>query len=168
MIVTVSVKMYRYECDVCEKIFEAKNSSSIFTFTRVKDTIFQPNIPSNIQIYINYDPGLETQSQLVTLSIKSYICKGGKLCGLVKKYGRTLRDPICHEVQNGLSYLGVYDENGLLKGPDFHFLIGDSVLYNPSINYPTQDGAYFYYSAPFAIRGSFDQNKQLVKLAIKV
>ena len=100
-----------------------------------------------------------------------HVCKNGQLCGVVKKYGRRLRDPICDQVcleslQNGAipAYIGYHDPiTGYPMGSTFHTLIGDSILYSPDGKYPGNSNAYIYKSSTFAIRGSFDQYGLLIK-----
>ena len=41
-------------------------------------------------------------------------------------------------------------------------MIGNSIIYNPNSIFPTEDAAYIYLGAPFALKGSFDENKQLI------
>ena len=100
-----------------------------------------------------------------------HICKNGQLCGVVKKYGRRLRDPICDKIcpkslRNGAlpAYIGYHHPiTGYPIGPTFHTLIGGSILYSPDKNYPGNNNAYIYKSSTFAIKGSFDQHGLLIK-----
>ena len=50
----------------------------------------------------------------------------------------------------------------MAKGPTFNILIGNSIIYNPNSTFPTEAAAYIYLGAPFALKGSFDENKQLI------
>ena len=113
--------------------------------------------------------GNKNENEIATLI--GHVCKNGQLCGVVKKYGKRLRDPICDKVcleslQNGAipAYIGYHDPiNGYPMGPTFHTLIGDSILYSPDGKYPGNSNAYIYKSSTFAIRGSFDQYGLLIK-----
>ena len=66
-------------------------------------------------------------------SIIGHICKNGKLCGHVLKFGLRIRDPVCDIVQHhNLAYVGYHDPiSGDSLGPTIHVLVGTSVLYNP-------------------------------------
>ena len=152
-------------------IFEATdlNPDSHTSFTKLDSAFFQPHLPSLIKVIAHYPnatlKAIVNEKHEITFGISSYICQDGKLCGLVKKYGRMLRDPtICHKVQEEpLSLIALFDEKGNQQGPTFHFLIGDSIIYNPTGHFPTTSAAYLYYGAPFALFGSFDQNKQMIE-----
>ena len=152
-------------------IFEATdlNTDSHTFFRKLDSAFFQPHLPSWIKVVAHYPNATMAQiidkKHQITFRISSYICQDGKLCGLVKKYGRMLRDTtICHEIeQEPLSLIALFDEDGNQQGPTFNFLIGDSLIYNPSGHFPTTSAAYLYYGAPFALLGSFDQTKQMVE-----
>ena len=67
-----------------------------------------------------------------------HICKDGKLCGHILKFGRRLRDPLCdREQSNLLTYVGYHNPiSGEPEGPTITMLIGESIIYNPSGKYP--------------------------------
>ena len=67
-----------------------------------------------------------------------HICKNGKLCGHILKFGRRLRDPLCDRGQsNLLAYVGYHNPiSGEPEGPTITMLIGDSIIYNPSGKFP--------------------------------
>ena len=53
------------------------------------------------------------------------------------KYGKRLRDPLCDVFVDGLAYVGYHHPySGIPEGPTFTFLIGGSLLYNPSGSLP--------------------------------
>ena len=85
-----------------------------------------------------------------SLIVESYICKSGRLCGYVKKYGIRARDTItytCNEIkfeppskkiqrfndEDGLVYFGFHDGiTGKSVGPIYKRLLGNR--YNMSIS----------------------------------
>ena len=124
---------------------------------------------NNLLLFFYYHVGSESiNSNIISIFI-SNVCENGQLCGLVKKYGRRLRDPICDKIcleslERSPAYVAYHDPlTGNPIGPTFHTLIGESILYSPNGLYPGQNNAYIYKSVSFAIKGSFDQYGLLVK-----
>ena len=80
----------------------------------------------------------DVQNVVPAQNFLGHICKNGKLCGHILKFGRRLRDPLCdREVSNLLGYVGYHNPiSGEPEGPTITMLIGDSILYNPSGKFP--------------------------------
>ena len=101
--------------------------------------------------------GIKSVNSNIIAIFKSHVCKNGQLCGLVKKYGRRLRDPICDKIcleslESLPSYVAYHDPlTGNPVGPTFYSLIGESISYSPNGVYPGKNNAYIYKSVSFAI-----------------
>ena len=154
------------------KLFTGKpirsiNGKNTFRFTKIKsDLFFQPHIESTIEVKpIELGVKIEnTDNTDNTITFKGFICKHGHLCGLVKRFGQILRDySFCTDIAQVLAYVGFHNPEGHLVGPSFDVLHGNSVIYNLNSGFPTENAAYIYYGGNFAIYGSFDENKQLIK-----
>ena len=145
-----------------KKIYFSGNCNENLGVVKLKtDAILDP-APIMIKVYSEYfseskkqekqgvfinGQGKTITSETQPLSIiHSYLCKNGKLCGIVKKLGRRLRQPICQNYALGqLSYFAYHDpKTGNIQGPSYNFLLGDSILYSPDGKYPGNKIAYIY------------------------
>jgi hypothetical protein len=99
-----------------------------------------------------------------SLIIQGHLCLNGKLCGLVRKFGRILRAPDfpCkdHVIHRELSFVGYLDPNtGYPTGPSYRLLVGGSMLYFEN----NQTLAYIYTDTKTAVVGEFDNFGLLIK-----
>ena len=157
-----------------EELFSGKpiknvNGRTTFKLKKMKAyLVFQPHIKSIIEVKSIVTKkvmkfGVEGITEN-TITFKGFICKHGQLCGLVKRFGQILRDySFCKDIAQKLAYVGFHNSEGNLVGPSIDVLIGNSLIYNLNSGFPSEKAAYFYYGGNFAIYGSFDENKQLVK-----
>ena len=90
-----------------KEIFILQNDSKIFhgnslRMNLVNEATFQPKLQSTIQIHLS-----SNNFKIQIISLSSFICTNGNLCGLVKQYGRISRDLLCHKIDQGkLAFIG--------------------------------------------------------------
>ena len=104
----------------------------------------------------------------LSIVIEGYICKHGVLCGYVRKYGLRSRDNLAfvpNEIhRNKLVYFGYHEGlNGQAIGPIYKMLFGGSTIISRHGSFSGNDIAYIYQNGNFAIKGSFDENSNLIK-----
>ena len=104
----------------------------------------------------------------MSIVVKGYICKHGILCGYVRKYGLRSRDNleyVPNEIQlKKLVYFGYHEGlHGQAIGPIYKILFGSSIIVSEHGSFSGNDLAYIYQNGNFAIRGSFDENSNLIK-----
>ena len=90
-----------------KQIFILQNDLKIFhgnslRMNLAKEATFEPKLQSTIQIHFS-----SNNSKIQIISLSSFICTNGNLCGLVKQYGRIPRDLLCHKIDQGkLAFIG--------------------------------------------------------------
>ena len=104
----------------------------------------------------------------LSIAIEGYICKHGILCGYIRKYGLRSRDNlefIPNEIhRNKLVYFGYHEGlHGKAMGPIYKMLFGSSTIISGHGSFSGNDMAYIYQNGNFAIKGSFDENSNLIK-----
>ena len=104
----------------------------------------------------------------LSIAIEGYICKHGILCGYIRKYGLRSRDNlefIPNEIhRNKLVYFGYHEGlHGKATGPIYKMLFGSSTIISGHGSFSGNDMAYIYQNGNFAIKGSFDENSNLIK-----
>ena len=104
----------------------------------------------------------------LSIVVEGYICKHGVLCGYVRKYGRRSRDNleyVPNEIHlKKLVYFGYHEGlHGQAIGPIYKILFGSSIIVSDHGSFSGNDLAYVYKNGDFAIKGSFDENSNLIK-----
>jgi hypothetical protein len=106
---------------------------------------------------------LNVNRKPISMTIEGHLCKNGKLCGFVRKFGRILRAPDlpCTDViHDKLSYVGYFDpQSGEPTGSSYRFLVGGSMLYSEDF----QTVAYIFTDNRTAVLGEFDRFGLLIK-----
>ena len=103
----------------------------------------------------------------LSIVVEGYICKTGRLCGYIRKYGVRSRDNsdyISNEVNlNKLVYFGYHEAlTGKSIGPIYKMLYGGSVLLSEQGKF-SGHLKYIYQNANFALMGSFDEYSNLIE-----
>ena len=102
----------------------------------------------------------------VSIIVEGYICKYGRLCGYIRKYGIRSRNNsiyIFNEIDlSKMVYFGFHDGlHGKPVGPIYKKLFGNSVILSNHGSFFGDNIAYIYLNANFSILGSFDRNSNL-------
>lgn len=107
---TFQLKMDQFEFPKefkIKEVFILQNNAKIFhgnglKMNLIKEATFQPELQSTIQIHFS-----SNNPEVQTISLTSFICTNGNLCGLVKQFGRMSRDLLCHKIEQGkLAFIG--------------------------------------------------------------
>ena len=122
----------------------------------------------NTQVQKTSNIFLDINDKPLSIMAKGYICKIGKLCGYIRKFGVRSRDNLDYvpnEINlNSLVYFGFHDGYlGQPIGPIYKMLFGSSVIVSEHGSFSGNDLAYIYQNGNFAISGSFDENSNLIK-----
>ena len=113
--------------------------------------------------HYNIGKNLKESPEVPLLIIISHLCKNGQFCGLIKKFGLRLRDPICEtHLEQGLSFIGYINPKTLkYEGSTIKTLVGRSLIYTKYEDGNIIEKAYIFNGIDFAIVGKicFSLNK---------
>ena len=103
----------------------------------------------------------------MSIAVEGYICKNGKLCGYIRKFGVRSRgnSNFVPNVVNlkKLVYFGFHEgQHGHSIGPIYKVLFGRSIIVSEHGSFSGNDITYIYQNANFALKGSFDGNCNLI------